>query len=547
MKKIILLLAVIFLGYDISASEPKYIEGQYIITLKESVSDSNFSSLFQIPAPNIERLSDDTFLIYSDEDLSALQLTLLEDDLIEAIEKDQVVHVVGEEDQPLSNDPMLSKLWGLENKEYSGIDIGVKEVWKKNITGSKDVVVAVIDTGIDYTHPDLKDNMWVNEGEIPENEIDDDGNGYVDDVHGWDFVNKKVNGLDDHSHGTHCAGTIGAKGNNEIGVVGVNWDVSLMAVKFISRFGRGDLSNGIKSIDYAVKMGANVLSNSWGGASYSRALEKAIEKARKKEILFIAAAGNNNSNSDRKSLYPANYNLDNVISVGAMTSQGKRASFSNSGKRTVHVFAPGHKVVSTVLKGKYKSFSGTSMATPHVAGAAALLLSNQPNLNYKEIKKRLIWSSDHNPKLKNLSISNGLINLSRALKNDLNPIDPNDSRFWLQMKEVSISRPKEFKAKTPVNFFIKAPEGAIRLAVQFSKLNLAVKDKIKIFALTSEKDQVGSLVETIVGGKADRVFISDGDKAQSLRIEYTPFKNSDEEPKAKVYDFHIDRLVYSVQ
>ena len=223
-KSLSIFLLATLSSLQLLASEPEYIEGQYIVTLKESLLLSDdLSSFFQTPSSEIERLNDHSFLLYRNEDLSVLQSVLLENDLIEAVEKDQVVRIVNE--NPLSNDPLLNQLWGIHNEKKPGVDIGVKEAWSQNITGSKDIVVAVIDTGIDHTHPDLEDNMWINKDEIPGNEIDDDGNGFVDDVYGWDFVNNKADGMDDHNHGTHCAGTIGAKGC-ELGCVFNGCEVS---------------------------------------------------------------------------------------------------------------------------------------------------------------------------------------------------------------------------------------------------------------------------------------------------------------------------------
>ncbi len=269
-------------------------------------------------------------------------------------------------DRVVPNDPNFANLWGLEM-------IGAPEAWTVT-SGSADVVVAVIDTGIDYRHPDLRDNMWVNTGEIPGNLRDDDGNGYVDDVYGYNAISPSRPPEDDNRHGTHVAGTIGAVGDNQVGIVGVNWRVQIMALKFLDKDGSGYLSDALEAIDYVLTMkrrGVNirVVNASWGADTYSRALEEAIERLSAEGILFVAAAGNGNTNVRQ---YPAAY--EGVLSVAAVDQNGDLAYFSNYGD-WVDLAAPGRSILSTVPGGGYASFSGTSMATPHVAGVAALALS----------------------------------------------------------------------------------------------------------------------------------------------------------------------------
>lgn len=303
------------------------------------------------------------------------------------------------------NDTEFSKSWGMQNVGQSigsswskstgipGADINVSPLWAKGITGSSDIIVAVIDTGIDLTHPDLVGNIFINKNEIPGNKIDDDKNGFVDDVNGWNFVDNNNNPADDHDHGTHCAGVIGASGNNTLGVAGVNWKVRILPLKFLAAKGGGTLEGAIDAINYATMMGAHVMSNSWGGGDRSDLLFNAIKKAQDKGILFVAAAGNDRADNDKKPHYPSNYELDNIVAVAAMDNKDNLASFSCYGKTSVHVAAPGVDVYSTVRGGKYSMMSGTSMACPHVAGVAALTLSQNPGLTYKELKQRLIAGS----------------------------------------------------------------------------------------------------------------------------------------------------------
>jgi subtilisin family serine protease len=248
----------------------------------------------------------------------------------------------------MPDDPRLPDLWGMNNEGQTGgtedADIDAPEAWDIQ-TGTGDVVVAVIDTGVDYRHPDLADNMWVNEGEIPGNGIDDDDNGYVDDVYGYDFFNYDGDPVDDHSHGTHCSGTIGAVADNGIGVAGVAWDVKIMAVKFLSAEGWGDTWGAVDSIYYADMMGADIMSNSWGGGPWEQVLYDAIAST---DALFVAAAGNWSENTDQFPNYPSCYDLPNVLAVGATDHNDQIAWFSNWGAETVDVFAPGEDVLSTV-------------------------------------------------------------------------------------------------------------------------------------------------------------------------------------------------------
>jgi subtilisin family serine protease len=294
----------------------------------------------------------------------------------------------------LPNDPSFSSLWGLVNTGASGgtlnADINIEPAW--NIGTSSAIVTAVIDTGVDYTHPDLAPNMWANSDEVAGNGIDDDRNGYIDDTRGWDFANNDNNPMDDNGHGTHVAGTIGAVGNNGVGVTGVAWSTSIMALKFLDASGSGALSNAIRAIDYARVNGAKVINASWGGGGFSSALQSAISQYISSGGIFVAAAGNENNNNDTNPSYPANYT--GVISVGASTRTDTRASFSNFGT-TVDVVAPGQSILSTLPGNRYGTLSGTSMATPHVAGAIALLWGQNPTLSATTITQGLLNNTDN--------------------------------------------------------------------------------------------------------------------------------------------------------
>ncbi len=251
------------------------------------------------------------------------------------------------------NDPMFDRLWGMQNS-------GAAKVWPVTHDAAN-IIVGVIDTGVDYLHPDLKDNMWTREGK-----------------HGYDFYENDDDPMDQQDHGTHCAGTIAGVGNNGIGVTGVSWNARIMALRFMGPDGSGATSDAVRCIDWGVANGAHILSNSWGGPDTSPELSEAVARAERKGVLFIAAAGNTGgtgNNNDQRPSYPSSLRQTNVIAVGAIDIKDQRASFSHYGKQSVDIAAPGVDIVSTVRNNKYDSFSGTSMATPHVAGAAALIWS----------------------------------------------------------------------------------------------------------------------------------------------------------------------------
>ena len=327
------------------------------------------------------------------------------------------------------DDDAFSSQWALHNTGQSrgtpDADIDAPEAWDVT-TGSAGVVVGVIDTGIDITHPDLVGNLWTNPGEIAGDGIDNDGNGYVDDLHGWDFVDNDAAPTDRNGHGTHVAGTIGAVGDNAQGVAGVSWDVQLMALRFLGADGSGYVSDAIEAVDYATTMrtryGVNVVAtnNSWGGGGYSAALRAAIARAGQAGILFVAAAGNGGydgvgDNTDRQASYPAGYDLSNVISVAATDRNDDLASFSNYGSRTVDLAAPGVSILSTLPNGRYGTYSGTSMATPHVTGVVALLAAQDPGASAGELKAAVLDGADPLAELAGRTVSGGRLNAYGAL------------------------------------------------------------------------------------------------------------------------------------
>ncbi|RME15098.1 MAG: subtilase [Bdellovibrio sp.] len=490
------------------ASDPMAVPGEFVVKLKDGVKIqqvfqqlgqvkeliSKQSKAYLIKRPLVEKAS------------FALQ-SLNSNPMVEYAEPNYIYSI-----EKLPNDPDLGKLWGLlnegqsdgKNKGLPKVDIDAVRAWDIQ-TGSRKVVVAVIDTGVDYTLPDLKHNIWVNKAELNGKKgVDDDGNGFIDDIHGYDFANNDGDPKDDHGHGSHVSGTIGAEGDDGKGIVGVNWKVRIMGVKFLSASGSGTLANAVKAIDYATQMGVDIMSNSWGGGGYSKALEEAIQRANDAGILFVAAAGNSSSNNDKDPHYPSNYEVDNVLAVAAIDNRGMLAGFSSYGRTTVDVAAPGVRVYSTTPKG-YKSWSGTSMATPHVSGVAALLMANEKFNSPKEIIDRIIFSSRPLAGLRNKVLSGGIVNAYYALTNQQAPADPNDPYQWDKEKKV-VSTPHPYESNKTYTFTVTR-EGAKKIAVYFEKFDVeAGYDEVTF------KDRSGKVIGVMTGNQ-DESFspVAEGD------------------------------------
>jgi subtilisin family serine protease len=322
------------------------------------------------------------------------------------------------------DDPDFDQLWAMENTGQQdgvpGADIQAVPAW--DVTqGSRDIIVAVIDTGIDYTHPDLVENIWVNEAEWAGTpDVDDDGNGIADDIYGARWTGRygaptSGNPMDDNGHGTHVAGTIGAVGNNGIGVAGVNWNVRLMALKFLNYSGNGYVADALSAIEYALDKGAHLSNNSWGGGYYSQSLRDIIAAAAEANQLFVTSAGNKGGDNDLSPLYPACYPVDNIVSVAACDRFDERASFSCYGRSSVDIAAPGVDILSTCLSESYTLKSGTSMAAPHVSGLAALLLSVRPGSTYAQLKQMILDGAEPLPAWTDYIVTGGRLNAWRSL------------------------------------------------------------------------------------------------------------------------------------
>lgn len=331
--------------------------------------------------------------------------------------------------ESIPNDPRFAEQWSLQNigqninvsgPGVSGADIDITTPWNTS-TGSTSVIVAIVDTGIEYTHPDLAANMWVNAGEIAGNGIDDDSNGYIDDVNGYDFGDSDSNPAPDpaagNEHGTHVAGIVGAVGNNGLGVSGVNWNVSLMAVKVFSDTQNTFVSAIVDGLNYAVDNGAFVSNHSYntGRGGPIQAHQAAVAYAQSKGHVFVASAGNTGEDNDVINHYPSDFPFDNVVAVAATDNSDGKASFSNFGPTTVHLGAPGVDILSTVTGGTYAYLDGTSMASPHVAGVVAYIKSIRPDLDYKQILAAIFAGVDPLPGLAGITITGGRVNVSNAI------------------------------------------------------------------------------------------------------------------------------------
>ncbi|MDT4895576.1 MAG: hypothetical protein QOH25_653 [Acidobacteriota bacterium] len=320
-----------------------------------------------------------------------------------------------------ADDVRFAEQWSLENTGQNGgktnADISALRAWFKT-TGSRKVVVAVLDSGVEYTHFDLINNMWERPADM--SPYFDDELGEFNDLHGFNATDRLRDPMDDNGHGTHCAGIIGAEGNNGYGIAGINWDVKIMPLKFLDANGSGTTKDAIEAINYVIerkRAGVNVrvISASWGSTQKSRALHDAIKKAGDEGILFVAAAGNNSDDSDKRPHFPAGYDLPNMVAVAALDRNDQLASFSNYGAKSVHIAAPGKEILSTWLKGEFYVASGTSMATPEVAGVAALILSTSPKMSVKELRDRLFNSVDKLDSLKGKVVTGGRINAAKAV------------------------------------------------------------------------------------------------------------------------------------
>jgi thermitase len=358
------------------------------------------------------------------DDASAIQ-TVAEYAALPEVEYAEPNFEISLESTPvIASDPRFSEQWALVNEGQrggkQGADISATHAWHET-TGDDDVVIAVLDSGVDYTHTDLAANIWVRPNDVLP--FEDDAAGTIQDLHGYNALGNNADPMDENGHGTHCAGIIGAEGGNDIGIAGVNWRVQIMPLKFMNAGGFGTTKDAVEAINYVIdrrKKGVNVrvISASWGSTSRSRALEDVIKKAYDAGILFVAAAGNATTNNDKRPHYPSSYNVGNVISVAALDRNDLLASFSNYGAKSVAIAAPGVEILSTWLGEEYEEKSGTSMATPVIAGVAGLIVATEPRISVDDLRKRILASVDKIDSLKDKIATGGRINAAKALNAD---------------------------------------------------------------------------------------------------------------------------------
>ncbi len=453
----------------------------------------------------------------------------------------QYAEVTRYNDAPV-NDPKYDQLWGLNNTGDNdpssgaggvvGADVDAEAAWAKYGKGHRGVKIAVIDTGVDYNHPDLANNMWVNEAEANgEVGVDDDGNGFVDDIHGYDFANTDGDPLDGHGHGTHCSGTIAAEHDNGIGVAGVMGEASIVAIKFLTDSGSGSTEGAIKSINYATMMNVDLMSNSWGGGGFSQALKDAITEASEKGIVFTAAAGNSNSDNDSSPHYPSNYDVPNVFSIAAHNYSDARASFSCYGRNSVDVAAPGRNILSTVKNGGYAVYSGTSMATPHSSGVIGLLIANEGRLPLDELRDRVLWTSVPVRAYKGKMVAGGRINVFNLLE-DFRPErnEPNPD-LWVTMDlNEAFKSDHPYDNKEDITRTITVP-GAKYVRVIVKKYELETRYDFLTFT-----DVDGMIIDKISGSGEN--FKTGYVEGETVRVQFT---SDDSQVK---WGFEIEAIEY---
>ena len=410
-------------------------------------------------------------------------------------------------------------MWGLSNTGLNGgtlgADIDAFGAWDR-ATG-RGVVVAIIDTGVDTSHPDLVPNLWRNAGEVAGNGVDDDGNGYIDDVNGFDFVNRDGVPDDLDEHGTHVAGSVAARGDDGYGVPGVAFGAQIMSLKFMERNRGGTSSSAAEAITYAVNHGAHIINASWGGPGQSSAIRNAISYARSRGVLFVTAAGNEGRNNETTATYPANYPLDNIVAVAASDRRDRLASFSNYGRTRVHLAAPGVDIVSTTPGEEWSYMDGTSMASPYVAGAAALVRELAPGLNPAAVRALLMSSVDPLSSGGDRIASGGRLNAFAALDlaapapvGGAAPPPPPAPAEW-SFVAFPIESPHPYANDFSGQVQVVAPTGATQLRLHFSRIDVESN-----YDFVVVKDEAGNKLAEWTGNRG--AVVSETLEAASVRL-----------------------------
>lgn len=505
------------------------VPGEFIVKLKNPKMLESKSTLLAFNSSDVRIVTKESGAIVVRRPIGEMQShsikVLSQNPMVEYVEPNYIYSIVGGSTE-LPNDPKLGELWGLINSGQKstgdagqitglpGFDINAQRAWAIE-TGSKDVKIAVIDTGVDYGIADLAPNMWTNQVEVNgEAGVDDDQNGCIDDIHGCDFANNDGDPMDDHGHGSHVSGTIAAAANNGTDIVGVAWNATLIGVKFLTAQGGGTLENAIKSIDYATANQVHIMSNSWGGGGRSEALFESIQRARDAGILFVAAAGNSSVDMDTRPQYPAGYEVENIISVAAVDAAGQLASFSNYG-RSVHIAAPGVNILSTTPNG-LRSWSGTSMACPHVSGVAALLYTQDMSQSYEMVKERLLASARPTASIRG-KVGTGMLDAYYALSGETPPADPNDPSGW---ERVAFQMESEhpYADNFSAEWEVEVP-GASKVALHFTKFETETNYDYLAFY-----DREGNLLGKMSGNQGEDVY-SAVFATDYLRIEFKTDRN----------------------
>ena len=483
----LLLLPGCYIGEDVGLLEfeDHEVAGEYVVGISDDASEADMRALAEREGLElVEIRNSDRLAVMVDSGTRSRDelLSRLEEDGATSWAEPQFVY----RPSAVPND-YGEYMWGLNNTGINGgaagADVDAFGAW--DITRGEGVIVAVIDTGVDITHPDLQPNLWVNDGEIPGNGVDDDGNGYVDDVHGYDFVNRDPDPNDRDSHGTHVAGSVAARGDDGYGVPGLAYEAKIMSLKFLDGWNGGLSSQAAEAITYAVNNGADVINASWGGPGSSSAIRNAIAYARSRGVVFVAAAGNERRNNDSYASYPANYSLDNVIAVAASDRRDRLANFSNYGTSRVHIAAPGVDIVSTVPGRTWDYQDGTSMASPYVAGAAALLKSVAPGLAPSQVRQALMISADEVPSLTSF-VASGRLNAFAALTaigatppgdNSQEPpgepevpVDSEEGEWTFQ--PFAVASPHPYPNNFSGQVTVEAPADAREIRLHFSRIDV---------------------------------------------------------------------------
>jgi subtilisin family serine protease len=404
----IVALAVAMLIAAAPAAGADWVGGQVIVGFKGDVGAARAEALVERLGGRVERrlarIGAATVRPRRGHLLSDLRRRLRARGEVRYVERD---HFLRKTETP--DDPLFARQYALQPGTAG---VSATQAWDRRTSCA---LVAVLDSGVQYDHPDLDPNIWHNSGEIKANGKDDDDNGYVDDYYGADVQDQSGSGGDDEGHGTHVAGVVAGRGDNATGISGVCWSGKVMPVRFMGANGRGSTSDAISGIEYAVHEQAKVINCSFGSSSKSSALEDAIDHAQDKGVLLVVAAGNDGESIDAEPAYPASYTQGNILTVAATTANGSLASFSNFGSKSVDLAAPGDQIESTYPESAYKLLSGTSMAAPFVAGAAAMLRQEEPDMTYKELRSALKDSVEPLPALAGKTVTGGLLDVDRAL------------------------------------------------------------------------------------------------------------------------------------